>query len=75
MIVETVVNLLEADPAVSALVADRIYPRFMPDGATFPLCSSSPRRPGSGPMTSRATSGLEDARVQVDCYSTAAPRR
>jgi hypothetical protein len=68
MIVETLVNLLEADPAVAALVGERIYPRFMPDAATFPLLVVT-KATGIGSYDLQGDAGLEDARVQVDCYS------
>lgn len=71
MIVETVVQLLLAAPAVSAIVADRVWPRFMPDGQTFPACVVT-KVSGLGEYTNDGDAGLENARVQVDCYAVTA---
>lgn len=68
MIVEAVVQLLLADPDTAALVGDRIYPRFMPDGAAFPALVVS-KVGGVGQYDLQGDVGLEAARVQVDCYS------
>lgn len=68
MIVETLSELLMADPAVSAIVADRIYPRTLPDGATFPALVIT-KVSGLGAYTNDGDTGLEAARVQIDCYS------
>lgn len=71
MIVETVINLLGADPAVAAIVSDRIYPRFMPDAVAFPALVVT-KVSGIGSYVLQGDAGLEDARVQVDCYDTGA---
>lgn len=68
MIAETVVNLLMADAATAAIVADRVYPRQMPDGATFP-CLVVTKVAGVGNYDLQGDAGLEQARVQVDCYT------
>lgn len=67
MIVETVENLLKAEPSIAALVADRIYPMTAPDAATFPLIVVS-KPSGVGSYTLEGDAGVEDARVQIDCY-------
>lgn len=68
MIVEALAELLMADPAVSALVGDRIFPRLLPDGATFPAIVIT-KVSGGGTYTNGGDTGLETARVQIDCYS------
>lgn len=68
MIVETVIQLLLADPAVSAIVDERIHPRFAPDAATFPLLIVT-KASGVGEYTNDGDAGLEFSRVQIDCYS------
>lgn len=68
MIVETVVDLLMAEPTIAALVDDRIYPRLIPDAASFPLLVVT-KVAGGGSYTNDGDAGLEAARVQVDCYS------
>lgn len=68
MIVEAVIELLLADPATAALVSNRIFPRFMPDGVTFPALVVT-KATGIGSYDLAGDAGVEDARVQVDCYS------
>lgn len=68
MIVEALVELLSADAAVSAIVGNRIYPRIIPDAATFPLLVIT-KVAGAGTYTNDGDTGLEPARVQIDCYS------
>ena len=71
MIVETVIELLGQDTAIRALVDDRIYPGFMPDGVTFPALVVT-KATGMGSYVLAGDAGIEDARVQVDCYDTGA---
>lgn len=67
MIIETVVQLLLAEPTVAALVGDRIYPLEAPDAADFPLIVVS-KASGVGEYDLEGDTGLEDARVGVDMY-------
>lgn len=68
MIVSTVIALLGAEPAVTALVpAESMYPRFMPDGVNFPAIVVS-KATGVGSYDLQGEAGLENARVQVDIY-------
>jgi hypothetical protein len=71
MIVETVVRLLMEEPQVSAIVGTRIYPRQMPDAATFPALVVT-KGSGVGSYDLQGDVGMENARVQVDCYATGA---
>lgn len=71
MIVETVVALLGENAPIAARVADRIYPRFMPDGVTFPALVVT-KATGIGSYDLQGDVGLEAARIQVDCYDTSA---
>ena len=68
MIVTTMVNLALADPACAALVADRIYPRQMPDAPTFPLAVIT-KVYGRGETDQAGAVELEEARVQIDLYT------
>jgi hypothetical protein len=68
MIVMTFIALLMEDTAVTALVAERIYPKAMPDGCAFPAIVVS-KATGVGDYTNSGDSGLERARVQVDLYA------
>lgn len=67
MIVAAVINILLADQTVVAAVGDRIYPRQLPDAPTFPALVVT-KASGIGLYTNDGDTGLEDARVQVDCY-------
>lgn len=67
MIVETVINLLLEQAAITEIVGQRVYPRFAPDGATFPLIVVS-KASGVGQYDMAGDAGIEAARVQVDCY-------
>jgi hypothetical protein len=69
MIVETVVQLLMEDAQVAALVADRIYPSRMPDAVSFPALVVT-KAGGVGSYTLQGDAGIEQGRVQVDCYAT-----
>src|SRR4051812_28208803 len=71
MIVETFIALLQEDAAVVALVADRVFPRFMPDAVAFPALVVT-KAGGAGSYDLQGDVGIESARVQVDCYDTSA---
>lgn len=67
MIVETIVELLKAQPTIAVLVGDRIFPAELPDATEFPaivVCKPS----GVGEYTLDGDAGLENALVQVDSY-------
>lgn len=68
MIIETVQNLLAAQPSIAALVGDRIYPLEAPDASTFPLIVVT-KAGGVGEYTLEGDAGVEEARVQIDCYA------
>lgn len=71
MIVETFINLMLEDTAITAIVGDRIYPRMLPDAAKFPAIVVT-KATGVGSYDLQGDVGLEAARVQVDVYDTAA---
>lgn len=71
MIVETFIALLLEDATVVALVADRVFPRFMPDAVAFPALVVT-KAGGAGSYDLQGDVGIESARVQVDCYATGA---
>lgn len=68
MIVETCIALALEDPTISSIVVRRIYPRFMPDGVAFPALVVT-KVSGLGSYDLQGDAGVEDARVQFDCYS------
>lgn len=68
MIVQAVIDLLKAAPAVAAIAGDRGYPVQAPDAATFPLFVVS-KASGIGETDLQGEAGLEQARVQIDCYA------
>lgn len=67
MIDETVIQILLTDPPVAAIVGARVYPNELPDASTFPALVVT-KVSGGGSYTLQGDAGLEDARVQVDCY-------
>ncbi len=73
MIVETVITLFGENAPIFALVQDRIYPRFMPDGVTVPALVVT-KATGIGSYDLQGDVGLEAARVQVDCYDTSSAK-
>lgn len=68
MIVATIIELLLAEPTVAALVQNRVFPRFMPDAVDFPAIVIT-KAAGVGSYDLQGDVGLENARIQVDCYS------
>lgn len=68
MIIAGVVDLLKNDAGVAAIIGDRAYPVQLPDAATFPACVVT-KASGQGNYDLGGDVGLEDCRVQIDCYS------
>lgn len=68
MIIEALKAILEEDGDVAAIVGDRIYPRQLPDAVTFPALVLT-KVGGPGTYDLQGDANLENARVQVDCYS------
>lgn len=66
-IVQTVIELFLAEANITAIVDDRIFPRFMPDAVDFPALVVT-KASGVGQYDLQGDVGLEAARVQVDCY-------
>lgn len=68
---ERLYTLLTEDAAVNAVVAGRVYPVRMPEaeGATLPAIVYT-RISGGQVSSVRGGSGLENPRVQVDCWAT-----
>ena len=71
MIVETIKQLLEESAQVTAIVQDRIFPRFIPDAVAFPALVIT-KATGIGSYDLQGDVGLEAARIQVDCYALGA---
>lgn len=68
MIVQALITLFVADSGIEALVADRVYPRQLPDAPTFPAIVIT-KVYGRGEQDLAGGNPLEEARVQIDCYS------
>ncbi len=71
MIVETINALLLEDAAIVAIVEDRVFPTFLPDAVDFPAIVVT-KVGGAGEYDLQGDVGLENARVQVDCYAIGA---
>lgn len=69
MIIQRVVELLKETPSITEKVGDRIYPVEWPDAPEFPLIIVQ-RVGGRGETTTQGESGIEQARVQIDVYSS-----
>lgn len=67
MIIETVIQLLQHEASVAALVGDRVYPGKAPDASDFPLIIVS-KGGGVGEYTLDGDAGLEDGRVAIYMY-------
>lgn len=68
LIEEAIRSQLLADAAVAALVTDRVYPKKLPQGPTFPAVVY--HRVGTGRAMSQAgVDGLAEARFQFDCHA------
>lgn len=68
MIVEKIIELLKAAPAVAAIVGDNVYPVELPDAPDYPAIVVS-KANGFGEYDLQGDVGVEDARVQVDLFS------
>ena len=68
MIVSNVRLLLLEQPAIVAIVGDRIYPVTWPDAPEFPLVILQ-RVTGLGETDMQGEAGIESLRLQVDVYS------
>ena len=68
MIVQTMIQIALADAAVAALVGTDVYPRQLPDAASFPAIVMT-KISGIGETDQAGAVDLEDARVQVDLYT------
>lgn len=62
------INLIESAPGVVALVSDRVYPVSAPQGASFPRITVA-RVSGAPLYDDQGEVGLEDGRMQVDCWA------
>jgi hypothetical protein len=68
MIESKVIALLLANTAIAAIVGTRVYPVDLPQGAALPAISvlrisGSQLYAGDGPV------GLDNARIQVECWA------
>jgi porphobilinogen deaminase len=61
-------NLLTADAAVKAIVADRVYPSQLKQGCRLPAISFV-RVSGGFDLDLEGNSGTENPRIQVDCWA------
>jgi uncharacterized protein DUF3168 len=68
VIIAEVVALLKNEPSVDAIVEGRVYSPVLPDAPSYP-CLVVWKPTGIGNYTLDGDTGIEDARVQVDCYS------
>jgi len=70
MIISTLVQILMADTGVASFVDDRVYPVSLPDAPTYPALVVT-KIFGGGQYDLMGDIGIEDARIQIDCYSDA----
>lgn len=68
MIVTTIVQLLTGTASIAEVVGDRIFPVQLPDATSFPAIVVT-KVSGIGENDLTGDVGLEEARLQVDCYS------
>lgn len=68
MIVETVVQILLATTEVSDLVGRRVFPKQLPDATDYPAIVVT-KVSGLPSYANGEESGLDNARLQIDCYS------
>lgn len=61
-------TFLLAQPAVSALIVDRLYPARLPQGATLPAVTYQ-RIAGTPVISHDGASDLARARFQFDCWA------
>lgn len=60
---------LQADPAIVAIVADRIHPVIVPEGSSLPVVTYQHVFGAPQVSLSGFTSGLTRYLVQVDCWA------
>lgn len=65
---EALIARLLADSGLSALVSTRIHPGSLPQGATLPALVIT-RIGGAPQYADEGETGLNEARVQVDCWA------
>lgn len=70
MIIETVRAVLLEDSEILSTFDERIYPTQLPDAPTYPAAVLT-KITGRGQYDLDGDVGIEDARVQIDVYSTA----
>lgn len=61
-------SLLTANTAVKAIVADRVFPTALKQGCRLPAVSYQ-RISGNHDLDLDGNSGLEQPRIQVDCWA------
>lgn len=67
-VVITLIAILIQEPTVFAIVGECVFPRILPDATDFPAVVVT-KISGQGEYTNDGDAGIEDARVQIDCYS------
>lgn len=70
MIELAVKDLLAASPDLAALISDRIYPTFLPQGCQLPAVTYQVI--SSVPEYSHDGEGLIETRIQVSCWANTA---
>lgn len=68
-VVELVVGTLRTDPAVSALVSARIYPKLMPQPPDLPAIVYQRISRTPDDLLDEGPARDEDWRLQIDCYA------
>lgn len=61
-------TFLLAQPAVSALIVDRLYPARLPQGVTLPAVTYQ-RIAGNSEISHDGPGDLARARIQIDCWA------
>lgn len=69
MVEERIIAKLLAASGVTALVSTRVYPVARPQGSTLPAVTLQ-RIDGAPLLTDEGDSGLENPRIQLDCWGT-----
>lgn len=70
-VVQTVRNILIRDAGVAAILDDRVFPNGLPDATDFPAAVVT-KATTLGNYDNAGDVGVEEARVQVDCYAVSA---
>ena len=65
---ESLISLLLSDSGLAALVSNRIHPGSLPQGATLPAIVMN-RISGGPQYADEGETGLNEARVQFDCWA------